>query len=180
LLSGASFGMVRGGKPEVALHRRRFAWAAVAISSLTVSIFACSGEGEGQRCDLRDPPGADNRPGSSDCASGLTCYQASTLSGAGATYGGSSDKDTIGVCCPSSRSATDPVTICAQSSGGYDAGVPLDSGATDSAATDTSTFVDAPPGDAGSSDVSAPGDAAPDVAADAPAPADAAGDASGD
>lgn len=109
-----------------------------ALILLMGSVYACSNQGEGDRCDTRN--------GDEDCLSGLICTSKGTL-------GTDSDR-----CCPSNRtqSSADVCRQTATPSGGdasipteqdgstADSATPADSGATtdatdDSAAADAST-----------------------------------------
>ena len=107
---------------------------------------ACSGQGEGERCDTQ----SDNN-GTDDCAGNLVCVPAGQLTNS------STDR-----CCPADRSQA-TVPVCqVPTSGGVDSGPPTVTDAGD-AATDSPVDSPAPvdSGDAG------PGDAGGDVETDA-------------
>ncbi len=140
------------------MHRRRRLFSFLFVAAITaLGIAACSGESEGQRCDLTDDPGGpNNSAGSSDCAGNLVCYPAATLGGQAATW--ANGNSNFGICCPLNRD-TSTTSVCAYqpSPPGGDAAAPADA-ATDGEATDAST----------------------DAASDAPGATSDAGDASGD
>ena len=134
------------------MHRRLLSLLlAAALAGLVV--VACSGESEGQRCELTDDPGGPNdSPGSSDCAGNLVCYAAGTLGGQSETWKAEINDPNFGICCPLNRDqATTSVCGIQPSPPGGNA-APPDGGASDGAAQDG--------GDASSSDGQA-GDTAP-------------------
>ena len=142
------FGMVRPAL-EGSLHRRFLVFATLTSLALALGAGACSNQGEGERCDLKD-----GNNGSDDCRSPLVCTATSIYSG-GASAAGA-------ICCPQSGCQT-----------GSAAGVglsDLDGGetavdASDGASRDASADSDASSTDAASD--SPLGN--PDAAADAPA-----------
>jgi hypothetical protein len=91
---------------------RRF-FSLTFLGAGVVLFAACSGESEGQRCELTDDPGgANNGPGGSDCASNLQCYAASTLGGVAALYAQEQSDPNLGICCPANRQQA-TTSICA-------------------------------------------------------------------
>ncbi len=146
--------MVRASLLEDSLHRRFLVVIVAATFAIGLSASGCSGEAEGERCDVND----DNS-GNDDCASGLICYASTNL-------GGVAEANHTDICCPSDRTQA-TTSICAQSptppggnpappDAGPDTGVKSD-GATD-APTDSPT--DAP--------LDSPLDSPTDSPADAP------------
>lgn len=108
-----------------AMTRRLVPWfAALAIgggSAIVISYLgACSGQTEGERCDVR----SDNN-GTDDCASNLVCTPSGQLNG--------SDTDR---CCPADRTTATTLVCQIPSTGGIDAAPPGDS-ATGEAGPDT-------------------------------------------
>jgi len=111
------FGMVRASLLEDSLHRRLF--TAVAAASFAVALCAsgCSGQGEGERCNV-----LDDNSGDSDCASGLECYAATTL-------GGVAEANNTDICCPTDRAqATTAICSIAPSPPGGNPAPPPDAG----------------------------------------------------
>jgi hypothetical protein len=140
----------------------------LAFAGAVVVLFAaCSGESEGQRCELTDDPGGpDNTPGGSDCASNLDCFAAGTLGGAAAQYAADQNDPNFGICCPPNRAqATTSICALQPSPPGGDAGfvdASKDSSA-DSAPLESSTSdspSDSPTADSPSGDAAADADAA--------------------
>lgn len=134
--------------------KSRLAFGPVAALGLALLLAAaCTGQGEGQRCQLGN--------GNDDCQDGLICYAATDITLPG---GGSSNSD---ICCPVNRTAA-VEEICKQANvtPGSDASIP------DTGTPDTGT-------DTGAKDGAADGgtDAASDGAVDA---ADASSDAADD
>jgi hypothetical protein len=93
-----------GGSP-----RRRVTIAvSLGVAFFVAVLAACSGQGEGERCEWNN--------NNDDCSSGLICYKAEQL-------GASSDR-----CCPADRQ-TAAALVCKQGSGGdRDALAPADTG----------------------------------------------------
>lgn len=93
----------------------------VALVVLVSSVYACSNQGEGERCDTHN--------GNDDCLSGLVCTARGTL-------GTDSDR-----CCPANRTQAS-ADVCKQTAtpSGGDASIPTEQdGATaDSSTTDAS------------------------------------------
>jgi hypothetical protein len=154
---------------------RRFSRIALAASLVAVCLVACSGESEGQRCELTDDPGGYNDlPGGSDCANNLECYPAGELGGVALSYASTQNDPSFGICCPVDR-ANATTSICAlYTSVGGDAAPPP----TPDAASDG-------PSETGSDDASTPDaatDSPLDSAADSPedAPSDSPSDSAFD
>lgn len=125
------------------------AFAGILVAGASVTIVACSNQGEGDRCDTAGPNG-----GNDDCQSGLVCTSKSTLN---------SNAD---LCCPPDRTQA-TTNECAISkppigeAGIPDTGTPADSGGGDSA-----------PSEAGpDSAPDAPSEASTDAGSDAPSDA---------
>ncbi|MGO8998358.1 MAG: hypothetical protein ACLQVI_33990 [Polyangiaceae bacterium] len=147
------------------MQRRFFSLAFAAIvAAVCAAPLACSGESEGQRCELTDDPGGDNNgPGGSDCAGGLECYAAGSLGGVAAQYAQAQDDPNFGICCPDDRkNATTSICALQPSPPGSDAAPPADSGG--------STGDSAVSGDSSAPDASSESDSAatPDASSDAP------------
>jgi hypothetical protein len=149
--------MVRAAR-RIHLQRRFLMPAALATFILAVCVSACSGEGEGQRCDLHDDPGgSDNSQGTSDCASGLRCYPPGSLGATATAFAGADNliDPNFGVCCPYNLDlATTAICQTQRIPTGADAAAPVDAGEPG----DSAGIV--PPADA--SPV-APADAGPDL-----------------
>jgi hypothetical protein len=142
-----------------------FAFAATSV----VLFGACSGEGEGQRCETTDDPGGpDNYGGGSDCASNLDCYPASTLGATATSYASAALDPTLGICCPPNRAlATTSICSLQPSPPGGDAGF-VDGGTSDAPSGDSSALE-------ASTDGSSPSEASSDAPSDAPADSNADG-----
>jgi hypothetical protein len=157
---------------------RRFSPIALAASLVAVCVVACSGESEGQRCELTDDPGGDNDgPGGSDCASGLECYSAGELGGIALSYASTQNDPSFGICCPDDR-ANATTSICALfTSVSGDAAPPPATDAASDGPSETGT-ADASAPDVGTD---SPIDSATDSAEDAPgdSPSDSAFDSAG-
>jgi hypothetical protein len=151
------FGMVRASLLEGSLRRRLLTAFAAASFALALCASGCSGQGEGERCDIND----DNT-GDSDCASGLQCYAAATL-------GGVAETDHTDLCCPINRTqATTSICSIAPSppggnpappDGGADTGVTTEGGTADAPS-------DSPPDSPNDSPLDSPADAPLDSPAD--------------
>ncbi len=100
------------------LSRLLLAGFVVSVLSL---VFACSKQGEGERCDRR----ATNS-GNEDCQSGLVCTARENLNGTIIAPGESTDE---GRCCPADRTLA-VERICQQATGGIgsDSGIPTNVG----------------------------------------------------
>jgi hypothetical protein len=158
----AQRGEIGHGAPARMTLSRRRRLLSLAFAALLVALFsvACSGESEGQRCELTDDPGGtDNSPGTSDCANGLKCYSGGTLGGAAAQYASAQSDPNFGICCPYNRTqATTSICSLQPSPPGGDAGFPAEASTGDSAVPDASTDspedapndspADSPPSDA--------------------------------
>jgi hypothetical protein len=131
----------------------RYFLLVVVLCSVPVAIAfpGCSGQGEGERCDIR----ADSN-GDDDCAGDLKCFAAGSLNGS------NTDR-----CCPADRTQATTEVCKLPTASGIDAAPPP----VDAAGSDAPT--DGPVGTDGSAD--APADSEADSGADAPAdaPADA-------
>jgi hypothetical protein len=132
--------------------QRRTLTSALAVSLLLgLCVAACSGDGEGGRCDIKDD--SQNPAGTSDCASGLVCTPPSQLSGQASSWTtGNGNDNTLGVCCPAIR-ANATTSVCALGGAGLDASVPTKvdggSGAVDGGAADAPADVVIDVNDAG-------------------------------
>jgi len=109
--------------------KSRFAFVPVAALGLALVLAAaCTGQGEGQRCQVNAVDQAGN--GTSDCQDGLVCTPASKIVLPG---GQNSNAD---ICCPADRTqATETICLQPAVTPGSDASIP-DTGTSDSA-TDT-------------------------------------------
>ena len=115
---------------------------------LVIAAPGCSGQGEGERCDVR----ADNN-GTEDCAGDLVCIKAGDLNGS------NTDR-----CCPADRTGATTDVCKLPTAGGIDGAPPPDAGPSPDA-----TSGDAPsdaPSDSPTPD--APTDSASDAPSDAP------------
>ncbi|HEY2510721.1 MAG TPA: hypothetical protein VGI39_07690 [Polyangiaceae bacterium] len=147
---------------------------------IAVSLSACSGQGEGQRCDVRDD--SESPPGSSDCASGLVCDTGAPGIAGYSSTSTQAGKSFFGLCCPPSR-ANATTAACGAgttigNNGFPEAGTDATAGGSDASSGDAAS--DGATNEAGGSDAANDG-AAPDAGeADAGSASDGSTDASGD
>lgn len=138
--------------------KSRFALGPLAALGLTLLLAAaCTGQGQGQRCEL-----AGN--GNLDCQDGLICVAAANITLPG---GGSSNSD---ICCPVNRTtATEDICKEATVTPGSDASIP-DTGAPDTGVDSSSKdgASDAADGGADGGADGASSDASSDAPVDAP------------
>lgn len=157
--------------------QRRFLAKTVAFFSslavIAVSLSACSGQGEGQRCDTRD-----DSSGTSDCASGLVC---DTSAPGIASYSSTSTpagSAGFGLCCPPQGGKPPTTAACGAGATLRDAGFPDAGGDATTNGTDAasdgassseagSSSSEAGPSDGGLVEASTVDSAASDGAADA-------------
>lgn len=100
--------------------RRTTTFSGIALLGLLAAAFvACTGQGEGERCDL-DRGGEDPSTGTSDCNSGLVCVRSSAVG------------ENTDVCCP--KDVSQRTGICKPK-----ATTTTDSGTADTATADTGT-----------------------------------------
>lgn len=115
-----------------------------------IGLWACSEQGEGERCE----GSASNPSDSEDCASGLVCKRSSELN----------NSDTPR-CCPPDAAAASTNVCGTASSGPLDAAIPSDDATTGDATVDAGNDADA----ADAADASDAADAADAADADADA-----------
>ena len=134
--------------------KSRFAFGPfVAVGVALFLAVACTGQGEGQRCQLAN--------GNDDCQDGLVCYAANLITLPG---GGNSNAD---ICCLVDRTqSTEDICKQATITPGSDSGIP-DTGIPDTG-TDSSSKDGAADGAADGSGDGASTDAAGDASSDAP------------
>jgi hypothetical protein len=134
------------------LSKTAYRWVLALVSGALLAVLSasCTGQGEGERCQLAN--------GNDDCQSGLVCYAASTI-----TLPGTTNQSNADICCPANR-ADSTEDICKtgnatptsdasinDSSSNPDTGTDASGDATGSDATGDATSSDAS-GDATSSD----------------------------
>ena len=162
------------------VQRRFFAKTVAFFSSLAViavSLSACSGQGEGQRCDVRDD--SESPPGSSDCASGLVCDTGAPGIAGYSSTSAQAGKSYFGLCCPPNRANATTAACGAGTTIGNpgfpEAGTDATAGGGDAASSEAGS--DGATSDAAGSDAASDGAMADAGAADAGSASDGSTDA---